>query len=420
MHKKFIRKTTGKKKLDKIFRKREIKNRTNVRNSQSILLFINKIIIFLKSLFNKEKKMASNETINMEFPGRSKNTFTLILIGTAFLLVVVFILFTFKFGKITGEEVGVILNKITGKTEVITSSGVKVYNGITNDLYILDKTVQTLDMTAILSRGDRKEKDDLKIKTIDGSDVYVDMKVQYQIIPDMADVVLKTSGSGNNYKEKWARDYVRSICRNSLGELTTEEFYNASKRDVLKNKAMKEINERIQKFGVMITDIIIPTKPHFYDEYEKLIKQKKLADQAVLEEESKALAAKELQKTLVVKETNLKKVAIEQYKGLVERKRIDAMAAGEKARKAADAYYDKITIDATANFYKKQKGAEAILAKKTADAKGIEALKKALEGDGGRNMVKMEYAKKLKGMTIIGQPFSKSANVGKLEFNQTK
>jgi hypothetical protein len=342
------------------------------------------------------------------------------LIGTAFLLVVVFILFTFKFGKITGEEVGVILNKITGKTEVITSSGVKVYNGITNDLYILDKTVQTLHMTALLSRGDRKDKDDLKIKTIDGSDVYVDMKVQYQIIPDMADVVLKTSGSGNNYKEKWARDYVRSICRNSLGELTTEEFYNASKRDVLKNKAMKEINERIQKFGVMITDIIIPTKPHFYDEYEKLIKQKKLADQAVLEEESKALAAKELQKTLVVKETNLKKVAIEQYKGLVERKRIDAMAAGEKARKAADAYYDKITIDATANFYKKQKGAEAILAKKTADAKGIEALKKALEGDGGRNMVKMEYAKKLKGMTIIGQPFSKSANVGKLEFNQTK
>ena len=364
--------------------------------------------------------MPSNENNDFELSEDSKHAITIGLVGFAFVLTVLFILFTFKFGKITGEEVGVLLNKLNGKTEVITASGVRIYNGITNDLYILDKTVKTLDMTAVVSRGDRKEKDDLKIKTIDGSDVYVDLKVQYQIIPDMADVVLKTSGPGKNYQEKWARDYVRSICRNYLGELTTEEFYNASKRDVLKNKAMKEINHRIQKFGIIITDIIIPTKPHFYEEYEKLIKQKKLADQAVLEEESKALAAKELQKTLVVKETNLKQVAIEQYKGIVERKRIDAMAEGEKARKAADAYYDKITIDANANFYKKKKEAEAVLAKKTAEAKGIEALKKALEGEGGRNMVKMEYAKKLKGMTIIGQPFSKSSNVGKLEFNQTK
>ena len=364
--------------------------------------------------------MASNETNDYGLSDKSKQTITIVIVGFAFLLTVLFILFTFKFGKITGEEVGVLLNKLNGKTEVITDSGVRIYNGITNDLYILDKTVKTLDMTAILSRGDRKEKDDLKIKTIDGSDVYVDLKVQYQIIPDMADVVLKTSGSGKNYQEKWARDYVRSICRNYLGELTTEEFYNASKRDVLKRKAMNEINHRIQKFGIVITDIIIPTKPHFYDEYEKLIKKKKLADQAVLEEESKALAAKELQKTLVVKETNLKKVAIEQYKGIIERKRIDAMAAGEKERKAADAYYDKITIDANATFYRRKKDAEAILAKKTAEAKGIEAMKKALEGEGGRNMVKMEYAKKLKGMTIIGQPFSKSSNVGKLEFNQSK
>ncbi|MBT4823255.1 MAG: hypothetical protein HON70_46565, partial [Lentisphaerae bacterium] len=40
-----------------------------------------------------------------------------------------------------------------------------------------------------------------------------------------------------------------------------------------------------------------------------------------------------------------------------------------------------------------------------AEAEGIEALKQALEGEGGRNMVKLEYARKLKGVTITGQPF---------------
>ena len=42
---------------------------------------------------------------------------------------------------------------------------------------------------------------------------------------------------------------------------------------------------------------------------------------------------------------------------------------------------------------------------KEAEAKGVEALCKALEGEGGRNMVKMEYAKRLSNVRISGQPF---------------
>ena len=344
----------------------------------------------------------------------------LVWLGVAFLVVMIFLFNTIRIGRVTGEQVGVMLNKITGKITIIEKSGAKIYNGFTNEFFVLDKTLQTLDMTggsvAIRKRGPVQLEDEvLKIKTVDGSDVYVALKVQYKINADMADVVVTTSGPDDNYKRKWAKDYIRSKCRNYLGELTTEEFYDASKRDVKVLKAQKDTNTRLAAFGIEIDSIVIPQKPRFYKEYEEMIKKKKLADQAVLEEKSKALAAKQRQQTLIVEETNKKNVAVEQFKGEMEQKIIAAKAAGEKAKKEADAYYDQVVIGAGARLYQLKKNAEGILAQKKSEAKGIEALKKALEGQGGRNMVKMEYAKKLKGIKITGKPYSIQSNIERFE-----
>jgi len=344
----------------------------------------------------------------------------LIWLGIAFLLVIIFLFNTIRIGRVTGEHVGVMLNKITGKITVIHQSGAKIYNGFTNEFYVLDKTIQTLDMSGETGDGKQKmpsphEKEPLKIKTVDGSDVYVALKVQYKINPDMADVVINTSGLGDNFKDKWAKDYIRAKCRNYLGELTTEEFYNASKRDVKILMAQKDTNERLAPFGIDIDSIVIPQKPRFYKEYEAMIKKKKLADQAVLEEKSKALAAKQAQQTLIVEETNKKNVAVEQFKGEMEQKIIASKASGQKVRKEADAYYDRVVIGAKAKLYQLTKDAEGVLARKKAEAKGIAALKKALEGEGGRNMVKMEYARKLKGVKISGKPFTVQSNIERFE-----
>ncbi|MDY7030974.1 MAG: SPFH domain-containing protein [Thermodesulfobacteriota bacterium] len=344
----------------------------------------------------------------------------LVWLGVAFLVVMIFLFNTIRIGRVTGEQVGVMLNKITGKITIIEKSGAKIYNGFTNEFFVLDKTLQTLDMTggSVVNRkrGPAQLEDEvLKIKTVDGSDVYIALKVQYKINADMADVVVTTSGPDDNYKRKWAKDYIRSKCRNYLGELTTEEFYDASKRDVKVLKAQKDTNTRLAAFGIEIDSIVIPQKPRFYKEYEEMIKKKKLADQAVLEEKSKALAAKQRQQTLIVEETNKKNVAVEQFKGEMEQKIIAAKAAGEKAKKEGDAYYDQVVIGAGARLYQLKKNAEGILAQKKSEAKGIEALKKALEGQGGRNMVKMEYAKKLKGIKITGKPYSIQSNIERFE-----
>ncbi len=327
------------------------------------------------------------------------------VIIVAIVLIVIIGLNVVKQGKVEGNQVGILLNKLNGNIKVIDQSGVTFYNGITNNFYTLEKTIQTLEMTENVNKGERSGKDDLKVKTIDGSDVYVDLTIQYKIIPSMADVVVRTSGLGDNFKLKWVRDYARSVCRNFLGELTTEEFYDATKRTNKTENAKGVINSKIKKnFGIEITNIIMPQKPHFYDKYEEMIKKKKYADQAVLQEKSKALEASEKQKTMIVEIENKRNVAVEKFSGEMEEKLIAAKAAGEKARQAADAYYDKTTIGAGATLYRK-----------TAEAKGIEKMKEALEGEGGKNMVKMEYAKKLKQVKITGKPFFINGNIEKFE-----
>lgn len=346
-----------------------------------------------------------------KIPGKN---FLIPVIGI--LLLAFFLLNTLRIGKISAEEVGLLLNKITGKITKIQEAGMQFYLGFTHEFFILDKRIQILEMSADLNNdSDRMQKDDLKIKTIDGSDVYVDIVVQFRIDPNMADVVLQTSGPGDQFKSKWTRDYVRTVVRHYLGELTTEEFYDSSKRDDKLKVAETETNALLNKFGIIIERITTPKKPHFYEEYEEMIKKKTVAEQIVLEEQSKALAAKQKQQTLIVEETNKKNVAVEQFSGSMQQKIIGAQAEAEKAKQSADAYFDKVTIGAEAYLYQMKQNAEGVLAAKKAEAMGIEALKLALEGEGGRNMVKMEYAKKLKNVQFTGKPFTVDSRTERFE-----
>ncbi len=341
---------------------------------------------------------------------------SLIWVGVAFLMLMAFLFRTIRLAEITGEEVGVQLHRISGKLTVVNQSGVKIYNGLLSDFYKIRKTIHILEMTERIGQGERPDvRDDLKVKTIDGSDVYVDLKIQYRIDPNMADEVVLSSGPGEGFTTKWARDYVRAITRNYLGALTTEEFYDPSKRDARVLAAKKEINTRLQPFGILIDQISIPQRPHFYEEYEEMIKRKKEADQAVQEQMSKALAAKQKQMTMLVQETNRMNVAIEEFEGQMEQLVIDAKAQDGRARKEADAYYEQNTIAAGAGLYKLKNEAEGILAAKEAEAAGIMALKKALEGEGGRNMVKLEYARKLKGIQIMGRPYTVDGRLERFE-----
>ncbi|MBC2605486.1 SPFH domain-containing protein [Pelagicoccus albus] len=335
----------------------------------------------------------------------------LALIALVFLAV--FFLLAFRVQRVSGTEVGVKINNLTGDITIISDSGTNIYNGLVNTFYLLDLTVQRLEMTENPTRGDREGKDDLRIKTVDGSDVFLDLTINYAIRRDMIEEVVATSGLDDAYKYKWVRDYSRSVCRNVFGEMTTEEFYDASVRNQKAQKGKEELNRLLRPYGIEVAEVIAE-KFRFHKEYEERIRAKKLADQEVEEQISKANAARQNQIFRVVEATKKKEVVLETYEGEMRKLIVEAKAQAEKKVKDAEAYVIDTQLGADANYYQQDKNSQAILLKAKSEGEALTALANAFEGEGGKNLIKRAYAEKLSQMRFSGQPFSLESSTERL------
>ena len=183
------------------------------------------------------------------------------------------------------------------------------------------------------------------------------------------------------------------------------------------DKSRRELNARLEKHGLIITSVI-PGAFQFYKEYESKINEKKLADQEVEEQKSKANAATQAQEHQRVEATKKKEVAIAEFAGSMKELIVQADADAEKVMKEADAYAIEKQIGADAEYYQREKNAQAILATAKTEAEGLRKMAEALTGEGGVNIVKMEYARRLQTMTITGQPFVREGLTERFEHTQ--
>lgn len=327
----------------------------------------------------------------------------------------------FTFGSVKPDEVGVLVNNLWGTEQVYLNPGTYLYNAITSDLITLDKSEQTIEFTRTEGRGDRQGRDDIRVKTKDGSDVDVDVTVNYSIIPEPEPIgqLLALSGPDerwspygfskrrwDGYKSHWIRDYVRTYCRYKLGELTTEEMYDSALRTQKALEAKAELNAHLNSRGLQINSVQIQAF-NFYDAYQQKIRDKKLADQEVEEEKSKRNAAMQEQATRRVEAEKRIEVKIAEMKGDLSKALVRAKAEAKQKRYEADAQLVKATQQAGAIEKAASLKAEGIRAQRLAEAKGIEALKQAFSSrEGALNLVMMEYAKRLQNVKLSGSPVS--------------
>ncbi len=341
-----------------------------------------------------------------------RSTFILLVVTIA--LIVGVALWIVRISTVSGEEVGIKVNNLTGKIEKL-GPGTHWYWGVINNFYNMDKRLQKIEMVAESGRGEIRGNDELKFKTIDGSNLALDINVFYQLDLSKIETVVRESGvSGvlrgfrrneDPYKRKWVRDFARSICRDQFGELTTEEFYDASKRAAKALEAQDELNRRLNPHGLIISSIN-PEDFRFNQQYSAKIREKKTADQEVEEQESVARAARQEMEKMRVQATKEMDVALESYTGSMRELIVTAEAEAQKTEDDAEAYAIKTRIEAEGQLVKLTNQSKAILAKRNSEAQGIAKMTQALDGEGGRNIVKMEYAEKLKQMEITGQPFT--------------
>lgn len=292
--------------------------------------------------------------------------------------------------KTSETEIGIKIKKFSifdtkGVQEEIYAPGrYHFYIPFFQEFRKFDTKVQTMSMTFNPQTGDERHQDDILFKTIDGNDISLDVIFQYRIIGKMApQIVQYVAEDDYRLKKTLMRAVTRSIPRDIFGELKTEEFYKASKREEKSDKVKKALNEVLEPLGIVVETVL--TKDYRFNQaYQKAIEDKKVADQQAEKnksatEASRAEYAKKLQDT----------------QGQVNE--MIAQVDGEflKAKIEADAYYEKM-----------KQIAQAVEAEGIAQAKGIKKLNEALAGAGGRTMVKLEIAKNLKDKKIFLLPLS--------------
>ena len=305
--------------------------------------------------------------------------------------------------EIAADEVAVIVNNLTGRVKLINRAGAVLYYPFIQDIYILDKREQVLKMTAAEIDEKHPQGIPLIVKSIDGGDVVLDLQIQYMLNADFAMHIVQNTGVGDIYKTKWLYDYARTICYYCYGELTLGEFPVASLRDQKAQKAKNEINKMLESHGFYITSINL-SDYRYYREYAEKIQERRLADKEVEEQKMRGSAARENQKKVIVEETKKLEVEVARFRGECDKRIMDARGSAEAKKQDAEAYLIRARYEADAEYERLAKESAAILAILKTEAEGIMLLRNALEGEGGRNLVRLEYAKRLKQAIIRSTP----------------
>jgi regulator of protease activity HflC (stomatin/prohibitin superfamily) len=305
------------------------------------------------------------------------------------------------FHNTDSTEVGVLTRKIAlfGKSgvqqETYPPGATYTFPAFITDWNVYNVALQNLAMVRSLQKGDRGSRDDVEFKTHDGNDIAVDVTVAWRVDPAKTPWILEhVGGSTAEVQENLVRPACRSIVRDVLNTMTSEEYYVSDKRFLKAEAAREGLSKVLAPEGVIVERVILG-EHHFHPEYEKVIHDKKLAEQTAERMVSEGHAAQ--QEALRNLET---------AKGQVSQK----IAAARGA-------LDQVKLHADADYFRAQRDAEAILAEKKARAQGVAKTNQAMSGAGGRTMVKLSVADALRGKQILFLPSGKSGGLQTMNLN---
>ncbi|WP_269523492.1 SPFH domain-containing protein [Coraliomargarita parva] len=279
---------------------------------------------------------------------------------------------------------------------------------------VFDSTVQTTEFTTEQERQETKSifsrlsstsqryldstpvggPGQVELKSKDGYTVRLDVTVKYRVSPGEVHKLYQKLGSELRYKGI-VRDQVQKTIRDVFGTMLTEQFYAPDVRRVKTTEATKQLKSELAESSIDLIDILIRDIA-FDPSYERKILDKKLADQDVELNKSRALAEEKKGETnRIAAETEAKVRVIEQE---LKAKQLTMKAETDKeiAQINADARLAAAKLKADADLYKAELEAKGTLLEKEAQAEGERLKATALNTPGGENLVAFEIVQQLK------------------------
>ncbi len=260
-------------------------------------------------------------------------------------------------------------------------------------IHRLPRNVQVLELTEIVpgaqsaARAEGVYRDDpVKIQTSDGFYVDADVSILYRIIDPYR--VVTTLGPGDKFLTQGMLPKAVPFLKQSLGKLTTEEFYNSPLRVEKAEEARDLLNAEMNEKGIQVEHVLVRYFK-YSDAIQQNIEDKKLQDQLVETNKSKSKAAQ----------------AEEELNRVREQGEVDVRLVLEEG----NAY--RVTREADKELYVRKQEAEADLLVELAEAKRTELRNEAMRILGADRMVAMRMAEVLDGLEVILLPTGGAASM---------
>jgi regulator of protease activity HflC (stomatin/prohibitin superfamily) len=263
-------------------------------------------------------------------------------------------------------------------------------------MHRLPRDIQVLELTAFADSAAHSVRKDraAHIQTSDGFFVNVDVSILYRIEDPY--LVFTSIGWGNLYQDNGIIPKAEPALKETLGKLTTEDFYNSPLRTEKAREAKDLLNQELTPKGLKVEQVLVRYF-HYSQEIQKNIEEKKLKDQLVFTNQAAARAAKE--EALLKKTIQEGRVAVE-----VEMEQGQAYVTRKIAEK---------------DLYVRTKKADADLLVKLAEAERVRLKNEALKGVGSERMVGLKMADAYKGLDIVILPSDGKAGVNPLDLDRT-
>ena len=263
-------------------------------------------------------------------------------------------------------------------------------------MYLFPKDVQVLDLTGTREESAQEAKvtKPAHIQTSDGFFVDVDVSILYHVKDPYA--VFTRLGPGRLFESNGIVPKAEPILKQTLGELTTEEFYNSPLRTKKAELARELLQKELGPYGLEVKQVLVRYF-RYTDEIQKNIEEKKLKDQLVFKNQAEGRAAIEgaLLKKMVQEGQASIAVKLQEGRAYVTRK------------------------EAERDLYVRSKNAEADLLVKLAEAKKTQLRNDALQGAGSDRMVGLKLAEVYKGLELVILPSDGVSGVNPLDLERT-
>lgn len=315
--------------------------------------------------------------------------------------------------KVEADEVAVRVNYLSGTEEIVSDPGYQFYIPFLMDVYKLDGRTQDYLMKGPEYRG-YGQAPYLTVRAIDGSNFWFDeLKIQYEVIPGEADLLIQDSGLGDNYKEEWIKAYARSILRDEFGRYSAVDVADPTVYKQAPEAARAKMNEILGPHGLRVVRIITPT-PQFDERYERAIEQRKEADQEVEELRARVQQIEQEREQRLAAVRKEKEVEMQELTGQLTKELLSSEESAIRLEKSADAFATERIAEGTATEVSLKAQATGLVAKYTKEAEGIESRALALE-QRGEVVVREALVEKLLGVQFTFVPYSRDPAPKRLE-----